>query len=205
MSRRPTTGRRLLLEAGLVLTAGTALAVVGLDLPHALVLTAGALVLLVLYRRTRPVDDPEHHALPDRNRHGARRDLSELTWAMHGNDGRVSERAHKRVLALAATALADQGVDLRSTDPAQQRASAELLGPKVHQQMTTDLRPPTMPVLRSWVTAIEDVSGIFAGPGRAPAAQRRETDGHATDGSTTGTDHDARTSTTTTTTERRTR
>ncbi|MGW6004919.1 hypothetical protein ACWFNS_03250 [Oerskovia enterophila] len=200
MSRRPTTTRRLLLDAALVLTAGTALAVVGLDLPHALVLTAGTLVLLVLYRRTRPGDDPEHHALPDRNRHGARRDLSELTWAMHGNDGRVSERAHRRVLALAATALADRGIDLRSTDPAQQRAAADLLGPKVHQQMTTGGRPPTMPVLRAWVTAVEDVSGISAGPGRAPAAQRRTAGDRATGGS----DHSTRT-TSITTTERRTR
>jgi len=200
MSRRPTTTRRLLLEAALVLTAGTALAVIGLDIPHALVLTAGALVLLALHRRARPGTDPEHHALPDRNRHGARRDLSELTWAMHGNDGRVSERAHKRVLALAATALADRGIDLRSTDPAQQRAAADLLGPKVHQQMTTDPRPPTMPVLRAWVTAVEGVSGISAGPGRASAEQRRTAGGRTTDGS----DHSTST-TSITTTERRTR
>ncbi|QDW63397.1 hypothetical protein FFI11_013540 [Oerskovia sp. KBS0722] len=78
---------------------------------------------------------------------------------MHGSHGRVSERAHQRVRALAATALADEGIDLHSTDPAQVQAAAARLGTQVHQQMTSDPRPPTMKVLRSWVSAIEHLTG----------------------------------------------
>ncbi len=157
MKLRLTTDKKLLTHAALLVATGIALALLGLDLPHALALTVTLLVALVLSRRVDPGHDPQHRALPDTNRDGARRDLSDLTWAMHGSHGRVSERAHRRVRALAATALADEGIDLHSADPEQVRAAADRLGPQVHRQMTSDPRPPTMKVLRSWVSAIENL------------------------------------------------
>ncbi|MBE7700372.1 hypothetical protein H9623_08650 [Oerskovia sp. Sa1BUA8] len=168
MKHRITADRTLLPHAALLGTAGLLLALLGLDLPHTLALTTSALVLLVLYRRTDPGYDAEHHALPDVNRDGARRDLSELTWAMHGSHGRVSERAHRRVRALAATALADEGIDLFSTDPAQAEAAAERLGPTVHRQMTSDTRPPTINVLRTWVSAVEALADAPASSHHVP-------------------------------------
>ncbi|MFJ2297910.1 hypothetical protein [Oerskovia paurometabola] len=157
MKHRLTTDKKILTLATLLVATGTALALLGLDLPHTLALTVALLVALVLSRRIDTGHDPQHRALPDTNRDGARRDLSDLTWAMHGSHGRVSERAHRRVRALAATALADEGIDLHSPDPEQMRAAADRLGTQVHRQMTDDPRPPTMKVLRSWVAAIENV------------------------------------------------
>lgn len=166
MNLRPTTDRKILVPGALLVATGTTLALLGLDLPHALALTLTLLLALVLSRRIQTGHDPEHRALPDNNRDGARRDLSDLTWAMHGSHGRVSERAHRRVRALAATALADEGIDLHSTDPSQVRAAADRLGPGVHRQMTSDPRPPTMKVLHSWVTAIENLgTGPHGGTG----------------------------------------
>ncbi|RXR24860.1 hypothetical protein EQW78_06955 [Oerskovia turbata] len=171
MKPRVTTDKKILTPATLLLATGITLAYLGLDLPHTIALTVTLLIALVLSRRIDTGHDPQHHALPDTNRDGARRDLSDLTWAMHGSHGRVSERAHQRVRALAATALADEGIDLHSADPAQVRAAAARLGTKVHQQMTSDPRPPTMKVLRSWVSAIEHLAD---GP---PVGERSRSNG----------------------------
>ncbi|MFF3063680.1 hypothetical protein ACFVQ3_03905 [Oerskovia sp. NPDC057915] len=177
MKLRPTTDKKILTPATLLVATGITLAYLGLDLPHAIALTVALLIALVLARRTDAGHDPQHHALPDTNRDGARRDLSDLTWAMHGSHGRVSERAHQRVRALAATALAGEGIDLRSTDPDQVRAASARLGEQVHRQMTSDLRPPTMKVLRSWVGAIENLAdGTPVGRGRGAHEQQTRAD-----------------------------
>jgi len=172
------TDRKTLTRATLLVATGIALTYLGLDLPHATALTVALLLALVLSPRIDPGHDPQHHALPDTNRDGARRDLSDLTWAMHGSHGRVSERAHRRVRALAATALADEGIDLHSTDPEQVEAAASRLGPLVHRQMTADPRPPTMKVLRSWVTAVENLADgrPVGGSGRSTGHQQARTD-----------------------------
>ncbi|MHA7132984.1 hypothetical protein [Oerskovia turbata] len=155
MKLRITTDRQLLLPGALLIATGAGLAYLGLDLPHTIALTTTGLAALALYRRTDTGHDPEHHALPDNNRDGARRDLSDLTWAMHGSHGRVSERAHQRVRTLAAHTLTAHGIDLHSTEPEHLHAAAAALGEKTHQQMTTDPRPPTFKTLRAWVDAIE--------------------------------------------------
>jgi hypothetical protein len=171
--RRLHTDTGLLLPGALILATGAGLVYAGLDLPHTAALTVAALLTLVLTRRTDPGNDPEHRPLPDNNRDGARRDLSDLTWAMHGSRGRVSERAHLRVRTLARHVLADCGVDLGSTDPEQVRAAATLLGAKVHQQMTTDTRPPTFKTLRAWVDAVEALTP--QGSDALPTDQRDHT------------------------------
>lgn len=175
MKLRVTTDKKTLTAATLLVATGVALAYLGLDLPHTIALTVALLIVLVLSRRIDAGHDPQHHALPDTNRDGARRDLSDLTWAMHGSHGRVSERAHQRVRALAATALADEGIDLHSTDPAQVRAAAARLGTQVHQQMTSDPRPPTMKVLRSWVSAIEHLADGQPAGGSSRSTARQQT------------------------------
>lgn len=122
---------------------------------------------------------------------GARSELSALTWAFIGRDGRVSEAAVRRLRELAAQRLADQGVTadhLRpyavdappddERDAARERARAAL-GERAWAALTT--RGGYMPSLADVAHCVDVVErlrpGARAGSPARPARPTRPTEG----------------------------
>ncbi|MEG3613646.1 hypothetical protein [Isoptericola haloaureus] len=155
---------RRLLPGALALTTALLLALSGtVDPVHALLLPAG---LLALWHAWTSLDDGDHAEWPQpptEERHGARRDVSDLGWAAFTRDGRVSPRVTRRVQALAARRLAAHGVDL--TDPDQRPDAARLLGPDTLAGLTSDT-PPTARTLHQWLDALDRLTTDAPPPGR---------------------------------------
>ena len=155
MSRTATgrTGRvvrgALLLAA--VLAAGV---LVGLDAVHAVVVAVGSGVLLLLRRLPGGAPDEWPDRVTDPSDRGVRREVSRLSWGLHGYQGRVDRRAALRLHQLAARRLQRLGVDL--DDPAQAPQARELLGDQAYAALTTGAaEPPRYDSYARAVTALE--------------------------------------------------
>jgi hypothetical protein len=123
-----------------------------LDLLHAALLVVVVTAVTLLWRRLDDGDESPWPDLPVDRREGARNDVSELGWATFTRSGAVGDRVLRRVRALAATRLADHGVDLSA--PGGPQAAARLLGTDVVDGLTSRRQVGRGEVHR-WLDAIE--------------------------------------------------
>jgi hypothetical protein len=102
--------RRVLIAACVVAVVAAALAVFAvLDVAHAIMLAAAAIAAIIL--NTAPPGRAEPWPRPPVEiRRGARSDVSSLAWDCLGRDGRVTERAARRIRMIAVRRLAAHGV-----------------------------------------------------------------------------------------------
>ncbi len=148
----PDRVRRAVAPTVLVLLGATTLPALGAPVAPVLALAGALLSTVVLWAALPAAEDAHWPALPARSRDGARRDVTELGWAILSRDGRVSPRAAHRVRALAARRLAERGT--RFGEP----AAEHLLGPSTArgmQALVEQRRPPTPRELEAWLTVLE--------------------------------------------------
>ncbi|WP_426593631.1 hypothetical protein ACPPVS_18105 [Cellulomonas sp. McL0617] len=113
---------------------------------------AGVLVLT----RLEPRADPEFDRPRFDRRHGARGEVQELAWAMVGRDGRVGERALRRVREVARSRLARHGLVLG--EDADARAIRDLVGDRAFRTLTRTGSPhPKMSEVRQAIDALERI------------------------------------------------
>ena len=149
-------GRTGPLVRGALLVAGVlALGVlVGLDGVHAVLVAAGTGVVLLLRRLPGGAADEWPDRVTDPSDRGVRREVSRMSWGLHGYEGRVDRRAALRLHQLAARRLQRLGVDL--DDPAQAPRARELLGDQAYAALTTGAAdPPRYDSYARAVTALE--------------------------------------------------
>ncbi|ADG76291.1 conserved hypothetical protein [Cellulomonas flavigena DSM 20109] len=104
----------------------------------ALVALAAATVVAVVQRvdgQPEPRPAPRHH----RSHDGARGEVLDLAWSMVGRDGRVGERALRRLREAGARRVARHGLDL--ADPDQADALRDLLGARALATLTHRTHP----------------------------------------------------------------
>ncbi|MBD8077806.1 hypothetical protein [Cellulosimicrobium arenosum] len=150
--------RRAAAPTLVVLAAGAAAVIIGASWEHVLMLCAVAVAVALLWFRVDHGGDATWSRPPDVAREGARRDVSELGWAIVGRDGRVRERAARRVLALAEHQLVRHGVVDGLETPEALDAAARLLGARTSaglQRVAAGGQTPTPRELQSWLDAIE--------------------------------------------------
>ncbi|WP_454043907.1 hypothetical protein [Cellulosimicrobium sp. Marseille-Q8652] len=158
MNRLPTILRRAAPPATLVVVAAVGLVVLGSSVAHALMLAAAALSALLLWHSAEYTGDGTWPRLPPTDRDGARRDVSDLGWAILGKDGRVTDRAARRVRALADHQLARHGVHGDLADPHVVARAAPLLGAPTAHALHDHATRGTLPsprALQTWLDAVE--------------------------------------------------
>ena len=116
------------------------LLVIGLDLPHCLLLAVAAAVLDRLRSAAMTQDHgwPEHD--DDRTDAGARREVDRLSWGLHGFESRVDRRSLAHLRGIATRRLHWLGVDL--DDPADADRARALLGGDAYVALTADPGAP---------------------------------------------------------------
>lgn len=136
--------------------------VVGVDLTHCVLLALSSLVVVQL-RRLPPAEDEEWPQRPaDPSDRGVRREVSRLSWSLHGYESRVDHRSLTRLRAIAARRLRTAGIDL--DDPADADRARDLLGPGSYAAVTSDrATPPRYDLFARAVAAVEAL------PTRVPA------------------------------------
>ncbi|NNU26271.1 hypothetical protein [Isoptericola sediminis] len=123
-----------------------------LDPVHAVLLPAA---LLALRQAWAALDDGDHADWPPpptEERHGARRDVSDLAWAAFTRNGRVSPRVTRRVRELAAHRLRARGIDPH--DPDRYDDAAALLGADTLAGLLSP-EPPTARTLHRWLDDLD--------------------------------------------------
>jgi hypothetical protein len=90
------------------------------------------------------------------SRHGARREVDELSWSLRGSYGRVSGRAAMRVQQLARHRLALLSLDLR--DPADRPRIEQLIGRRAYTVVAPGKRRP--PLLRSLLHCLDVLDAL---------------------------------------------
>ncbi|MBD5787464.1 hypothetical protein IF650_14930 [Cellulosimicrobium terreum] len=157
----PPRTRRAAAPSLVILAVGTAAVALGASWEHMVMLTAASVAVALLWFSIDDAGRATWAHLPDVARDGARRDVSELGWAIVGRDGRVRGRAARRVLALAEQHLARHGAHadlaaVETLDPVVQllgaRTTAGLHRVAVGGQM------PTPHELQDWLDAIERIA-----------------------------------------------
>ncbi len=108
--------RRAWRIAALALVVGGLARVLLLDWAGAIAVALVVVAVVLAVQRTDPAGEPWRW-LPERAvRAGQRREAQLLTWALAGQDGRVSRRALQQLQDVGAHRLARHGLDLASSD-----------------------------------------------------------------------------------------
>jgi len=157
----PRTGVRAALRRWwgplLALVLGTAGSYAfGMDLAASVVLGFGITTVVVLARRAGVEYEPEWGTELRRRQAGARGDLQDLAWSMSNRDGRVGERAMRRLRDVATVRLARHGLDLASADDTV--ALQALLGP--HVLATLRRRSSPLPTVRELQRALRALEAL---------------------------------------------
>jgi hypothetical protein len=93
------------------------------------------------------------------NRHGARRDVDQLSWSMRGSYGRVDSAAVWRVQKLARHRLALHGLDL--LNPADQPRVQQLIGRRAYLVVTRgERRPASLRALLQCLDALDALNAL---------------------------------------------
>ncbi|MGV8978241.1 MAG: hypothetical protein ACOH17_09370 [Cellulomonas sp.] len=162
----------LLLGVGVAAAAGALL--LGVDLVHALVIGIGIAVVIVVAWTVDMSPDPGWTRAPVPGRDGARGELSTLSWTMVGRDGRVGERALRRVRAVGASRLARLGLDV--ADPADADAIHALVGARAWKVLTiTGGRNPSIADVEHAVARLERLDPARPAPETAAHRLPRRT------------------------------
>ncbi|WP_251150997.1 hypothetical protein [Cellulosimicrobium sp. Marseille-Q4280] len=158
MNHLPAILRRAAPPAILVVLTAIALVVLGSSAAHAVMLAAAGLSALLLWHSAEYTADGTWPQVPPLHRDGARRDVSDLGWAILGKDGRVTDRAARRVRTLADHQLARHGLHGDLADPHVATRAEPLLGtPTAHglHDHATHGTLPTPRQLQTWLDAVE--------------------------------------------------
>ena len=148
---------RAALVTGLVF--GLAL-VVGVDVPHCLLLALAALALLQLRRVSGTEDDGWPDRDDERTDAGARREVARLSWGLSGFESRVDRRTLGMLRATAARRLLRHGVDL--DDPGAADQARRLLGDHAYATLTSG--PGSLPRFDSFTRAVSAVEQLTERP-----------------------------------------
>jgi hypothetical protein len=170
-SALPDRARRALAPIALVVLGGAALPALGAPVGHALALAGTLLSAVLLWTALPGAEDARWPALPPRSRDGARRDVTELGWAILSRDGRVSPRAAHRARALAQRRLAERGTRLGTPAAEHLLGSATARG---MQALVAQRRPPTPRELEAWLTDLERLASAHPAPTIAPTMPRTD-------------------------------
>lgn len=133
---RPVGATRSWLPAavglGLMTIAGWAF---GLDWALALLVAAGLVTVFGLRRLPTTATDDGWPPAPDAGTdRGVRREVSRLSWSLHGYESRVERPSLLRLRAVAERRLSRRGLSL--DDPADDAACRTLLGPGPYRTVT---------------------------------------------------------------------
>lgn len=150
---------RPVLVAGLVF--GAAL-VVGVDVPHAVLLALALAVLLQLRGLTGGVEEGWPERQDERSDAGVRREVARLSWGLSGFESRVDRRSLATLRGLAAARLRRHGVDL--DEPADAVRARRLLGDPAYATVTSD--PASLPRFDSFARAVTAVEQLTERPSR---------------------------------------
>ncbi len=148
---RAVAGRALTVA----LIAGACWAI-GLGLANAL---AVGVFLAALYglRAMAPGEDESWPAEPETPRNsGTRREVSRLSWGLHGQDSRVDRWSARRLHALAGRRLASRGLDLDA--PQDTAACRQILGSRTYDTLSLD--PNNLPRYADFVAALDVIERI---------------------------------------------
>jgi hypothetical protein len=148
---------RALLVAGLVF--GLAL-VIGVDLPHCLLLALGAVALLELRKVSGTREDGWQDRDDERADAGARREVARLSWGLSGFESRVDRRTLAMLQTTAARRLLRHGVDL--DDPSAADRARRLLGDDAYATLTSG--PGSLPRFDSFTRAVTAVEQLTERP-----------------------------------------
>lgn len=148
---------RAVLVGGLVF--GLAL-VIGVDVPHCLLLALAAVALLQLRKLRGTADDGWPDRDDDRTDAGARREVARLSWGLSGFESRVDRRTLAMLRATAARRLLRHGVDL--DDPAAADQARRLVGDDAYATLTAD--PSSLPRFNSFTRAVSAVEQLTERP-----------------------------------------
>lgn len=133
----------------------------GLDLGHAVVLSA-AVVALIGLRRAPAVNSMESWPNDGEARSdvGARREVSRLSWSMQGYESRVQRQSVRRLSGIAAFRLGEQGLDL--DDPRDYLACQSVLGERAYRVVSEPDERPLYADFVAAVRAVEELGGATA-------------------------------------------
>ena len=133
---RPVGAIRTWLPVAVGLVATTILGwAFGLDWALAVLVAAGLVSVFGLRRLPATATDDGWPPPPDAGTdRGVRREVSRLSWSLHGYESRVERPSLLRLRAVAERRLARRG--LRLDDPADDAACRELLGPGPYRTVT---------------------------------------------------------------------
>jgi hypothetical protein len=148
---------RAVLVGGLVF--GLAL-VIGVDLPHCLLLALGAVALVEMRKLSGTQDDGWPDRDDDRTDAGARREVARLSWGLSGFESRVDRRTLAMLQATAARRLLRHGVDL--DDPSAADRARRLLGDQAYATLTSG--PRSLPRFDSFTRAVSAVEQLTERP-----------------------------------------
>ncbi len=142
---------------GLIAIAVLAWAV-GLEWPEAILVALSAVAVLGLRRLPVTNADDGWPALPDdADDRGVRRDVTRLSWTLHGYEARVERPSVRRLRAVAARRLAARGLDLES--PADAEACRTALGETAYAVVNADSRAQVdFDTFTEAVAAVEQLS-----------------------------------------------
>jgi hypothetical protein len=147
------TRGRWLAAGGCGVLIAALLAVIGIDLPHAVIggtLWMVGVVVVVHLGTGQRVSLPR---LPFDRRDGARTEVSSLSWSLYGSDG-ISTDAQRHLRKVCLTALDEAGIDL-ATDTGRERAAALLGSPSTAFLVDGTAPPPDARAVRATVIALE--------------------------------------------------
>jgi len=139
---------------GVGVCAALFLAIVGIDVIHAIALGLAVAAVIHIATSTDLTRDEGWPREPGPGRDGARGDLAVLAWSMIGRSGRVGEPVKRRLVVLARRRLARIGLDLDVPDDA--GAIRDLIGTRAWDVLT--LRGdglPTVPDIEHTVGRLE--------------------------------------------------
>jgi hypothetical protein len=148
---------RAALLGGLVF--GLAL-VVGVDVPHCVLLALGVVALVQLRRVSGTEDDGWPDREDDRTDAGARREVARLSWGLSGFESRVDRRTLAMLQATATRRLLRHGVDL--DDPSAADRARRLLGDQAYATLTS--APGSLPRFDSFTRAVSAVEQLTERP-----------------------------------------
>ena len=143
---RPTFGSSLGWTVFLAVVFGVGGYLIGLPGPLATLLAAaigiaGAAIAIGGSVRDDRLPDPQIDL-----RHGARREIKQLSWNIRGERHRLDEPAVRRLRGIATARLAAQGVDL--DDPRHQAQAEALLGRSAYRVLAVPSAQPASVLMR---------------------------------------------------------
>jgi len=131
--------------------------VVGFDLEHCVLVTAGTGVVLLLRRLPGTAGDEWPERQQNLSDSGVRREVARLSWGLHGHEGRVDRRSALRLRSLASRRLERVGIDL--DDPGDAEGARRLLGDQAYATLTAEsAHPPRYDHFARAVVAVQQLS-----------------------------------------------